>query len=211
MIRRSRRPPYRLFSLLLDYPADEVLAARPELAAAVAALPRSREKAALELFFDYFGAGEPGALQRAYVETFDLQRRASLYLTYFSEGDTRRRGQALLRLKRLYAAAGFELDGRELPDYLPVMLEFAEAGPEGAGRQLLAENRRGLELLRLHLADVGSHYRHLVEGLCAGLPKLRAPDLEAVSRLLREGPPAEQVGLQPYGPPELVGAEAPSR
>lgn len=196
------RPPYKLFSLLLQYPGDELLAERPELKEAIERLPRSRERRQLEAFWTYFGTRARTELEQAYVETFDLQKRSSLYLTFFSEGDTRKRGQALLRLKRLYAAAGFDLQGAELPDYLPVMLEFAELAPEGVGRRLLAEHRHGLELLRLHLTELESPYRHVVEGICAGLPKLRAGELDRVGRLLEEGPPVELVGLRPFTSPK---------
>ena len=198
------RPGYKLLSLLLQYPDDRLLDARPELAEAIRALPRSDGRKALEKFWEYFATEAPSRLQQEYVQTFDLQRRSSLYLTFFSDGDTRKRGQALLRLKRRYAAAGLELQGRELPDYLPAMLEFAELAPDGVGRGLLAEHRRGLELLRIHLTELESPYRHLIEGVCAGLPRLRALDLQAVGRMLREGPPTEQVGLQPFAPPEVV-------
>jgi nitrate reductase molybdenum cofactor assembly chaperone NarJ/NarW len=202
------RPPYKLFSLLLQYPHEDLLAARPEIGEAVSARPRSRERGALERFLAYFTAGTAAELQQTYVETFDLQRRSSLYLTFYTDGDTRKRGQALLRLKRLYRAAGLELESRELPDYLPVMLEFAELAPDRAGARLLAEHRAGLEMLRLHLTKLESPYRHLLDGICAGLPGLGAAELETVGRLLREGPPAEQVGLQPFAPPEVMPIEA---
>ena len=113
-------------------------------------------------------------LERRYVETFDLRRRSSLYLSYYLHGDTRKRGMALLRLKRLYAAAGLELAGGELPDYLPLVLEFAALAPDGAGEALLREHRPSLELLRANLHAAGSPYAQLLDALCAGLPRLIA-------------------------------------
>lgn len=201
-------PPYKLLSVLLQYPDDALLEARDELEAAIAALPRSRERTSLETFWSWFSTTDAGMLRRSYVETFDLQKRSSLYLTFFTEGDTRKRGQALLRLKRLYAAAGLELQPGELPDFLPVMLEFAALVPVRAGERLLAEHRAGIELLRLHLANQASPYVHLLEAVGAGLPRMQAPDLAAVARLVREGPPAEQVGLEPFAPPEVMPVDA---
>jgi nitrate reductase delta subunit len=201
---KRTRPPYQLLSLLLQYPDEQLLSARPELEAAVRALPRSPERAALESFCSFCGSRTARELQQEYVETFDLQKRSSLYLTFYTDGDTRKRGQALLRLKRLYRAAGLQLEGRELPDYLPVMLEFAELAPGDAGARLLAEHRPGLEMLRLHLAELRSPYRHLVEAVCAGLPGLGVAGLETAGRLLREGPPAEQDGLRPFAPPAVM-------
>jgi nitrate reductase delta subunit len=203
------RPPYKLLSLLLQYPSDELLEARADIGAAIAELARCREREGLEAFFAHFGPAPAVELQQAYVETFDLQKRASLYLTSFTEGDTRKRGLALLRLKRLYAMAGLRLEGSELPDYLPVMLEFAALAPEGIGARVLEEHRAGLELLRLHLRERESPYLHLAKAVCAGLPRLGAADLEAVRRLLREGPPSEQVGLRPFAPSDVMPAAGP--
>lgn len=198
------KPPYKILSLLLQYPDQRLLEARPELGAAIDALPRSAERIAVQKFWESFGDASPVRLQQQYVETFDLQRRSSLYLTFYTEGDTRKRGQALLRLKRLYSAAGSEFEGAELPDFLPVLLEFAELSPDSIGRGLLGEHRTGLELLRLHLAELKSPYRFLLDAICSGLPKLGPADLAAVAQLLKSGPPSEQVGLQPFAPPEVM-------
>jgi nitrate reductase delta subunit len=111
---------------------------------------------------------------------------------------------ALVRLKKLYRAAGLPREGSELPDYLPVMLEFAALAPDGIGSHLLAEHRTGLELLRLHLTEARSPYAHLLDAVCAGLPRLRLPELEQVKRLLRDGPPQEEVGLEPYAPSDVM-------
>ncbi|HET7421670.1 MAG TPA: nitrate reductase molybdenum cofactor assembly chaperone [Candidatus Dormibacteraeota bacterium] len=203
-----RRPPYKLLSVLLVYPDVGVFGAKAELEAAITELPLTAERSALERFWSWFSATPARQVQAEYVETFDLQKRSSLYMTFFTEGDTRKRGQALLRLKRLYRGAGLELESAELPDYLPVMLEFAELAPGDAGRRLLAEHRPALELLRLHLTELKSPYRHLIEGVCAGLPRLAPADMDFVRRLLTQGPPAEQVGLQPFAPPEVMPVDA---
>ena len=71
------------------------------------------------------------------MQTFDLDKRSALYLTFYSLGDRRDRGLALLRLKKLYRAAGLPLEGSELPDYLPVMLEFAAVAPPARGELVL--------------------------------------------------------------------------
>jgi nitrate reductase delta subunit len=210
VIRSRRRPgiPYKLLSVLLRYPDQRLVDARAEIAAAVEALPQRRLRDPLQRFVDYLAAGSRRELEQHYVETFDLRRRASLYLTYYVHGDTRRRGMALLRLKRLYAAAGLELAGGELPDYLPLMLEFAALAPGGAGETLLREHRPALELLRGSLRDADSPYAALLDALCAGLPRLSALEREHVRRLAEDGPPSEQVGLQPFAPPEVMPQEA---
>jgi nitrate reductase delta subunit len=149
-------------------------------------------------------------LAARYVETFDLRRRATLELTYYAHGDTRERGMALLRLKKLYRAAGLPMAGSELPDHLTVMLAFAALAPEGFGEALLAEHRPAIELLRLSLHDGESPYADLLDALALLLPALSVSERSEVARLAREGPPDEAVGLEPYGPPEAMpeGAHA---
>jgi nitrate reductase delta subunit len=204
---RGRRAaiPYKLLSVLLRYPDQRLVDAREEIGAAVDSLP---QREALQPFVAYLLAGSPRELEQRYVETFDLRRGASLYLTYYVHGDTRKRGMALLRLKRLYAAAGLELASGELPDYLPLMLEFAALAPADAGETLMREHRPALELLRRNLRDAGSPYADLLDALCAGLPRLSALEREHVRRLGEDGPPSEQVGLQPFAPPEVMPTEA---
>ncbi|WP_043630715.1 nitrate reductase molybdenum cofactor assembly chaperone [Nonomuraea candida] len=135
----------------------------------------------------------PGELAAHYVETFDLQRRCCLYLTYYTDGDTRRRGESLAALKARYRAAGWELLEDELPDFLPVLLEFAALDP--AGVALLREHRAGLELLRAALAERGSPYADVVGAVCDGLPPATAADRDRAARLAAAGPPAESVGV----------------
>lgn len=206
-MRGSRRAvrPYKLLSVLLRYPDERVAGARDELAATVRALPRSAEKEPLGRFADYLVARTPLELAQGYVETFDLRRRSSLYLTYYLHGDTRKRGMALLRLKRLYAAAGgLELAGDELPDYLPLVLEFAALAPPGVGETLLREHRPALELLRRRLREAESPYADILDAVCAGLPRLTPVERRRVQGLAAEGPPSEQVGLEPFAPPEVM-------
>ena len=200
--RRQSSTPYKLLSVLLRYPDRRLVEAREELAAAAAG------NAPLERFVAYLAASTQSELERRYVETFDLRRRSGLYLSYYVHGDTRRRGMALLRLKRLYAAAGLEPTSGELPDYLPLMLEFAALAPAGSGETLLREYRPSLELLRASLRDADSPYADVLDALCRGLPRLSALEREHVRRLAEDGPPDEQVGLQPFAPPEVMPAEA---
>ncbi|WP_405693501.1 nitrate reductase molybdenum cofactor assembly chaperone [Streptomyces coelicoflavus] len=198
----------RLLSLLSQYPDEELAVHRPGLASAVAALPRSPAAAELSAFMDWFTAQEPDALARHYVETFDLRRRSSLYLTYYLHGDTRRRGMALLTLARRYRAAGWDTEGAELPDHLPVVLEFAALAGPGTGEAPLRMHRRGLELIRHALTESGSPYRHLLAALLGLLPPATDADRAAVAKLAADGPPEEEVGLDPYGDGEFAPPSA---
>ena len=144
----------KLLAVLLAYPDDALLEGMPELRAAAAELPRG-ERRAVEGVLDSIAGTPLPELRRAYVETFDFDRRCGLHLTYHTHGDRRQRGLELVRLKRRYAECGLPFDGSELPDYLPVLLEFASLRPE-EGTELLASFRAPLELVRSALHDRGS-------------------------------------------------------
>ena len=210
-MKRSRREtettaapaPWALLSFLLRYPTHAVVAEREAIAAEIAALAPGPARAALERFLAGW-AGDQTALAAGYVETFDLRRRAALELTYYAHGDTRERGMALLRLKKLYRAAGLPADTGELPDHLTVMLAFAALAPPGYGDALLAEHRPAIELLRLSLHELGSPYAHVLDAVAAHLAPLSVTERAEVARLAREGPPEEAVGLEPYGPQEAM-------
>ncbi len=196
---------YRVAALLLEYPDPELLARLPDLHHAVAALP-APGGAALERLITHLEVTPLPALTADYVATFDLRRRCCLYLTYYAYGDTRKRGQALLTFKQAYRGAGMELAADELPDHLCVVLEFAATSDLDQGRGLLLEHRAGLELLRLALGDCGSAYGEALVAVCSTLPPLAGGDREAVARLAAEGPPGEDVGLEPFAPPDYMGA-----
>ncbi|MER6558033.1 nitrate reductase molybdenum cofactor assembly chaperone [Streptomyces sp. NPDC001027] len=193
---------WQVQSLLLAYP-DQRLPDRLTLARRVAATQPRAVADPLEAFAEHAGRTAPGDLAADYVATFDHRRRCCPYLTYYAHGDTRKRGVALLRLKQAYARAGWRLGDDELPDHLAVVLEFAAAEPS-AGARLLTEHRAGLELLRLALRDAGSPWAPVLASVSATLPALRGDDREAVARLAAQGPPDEQVGLDPYAPPGFL-------
>jgi nitrate reductase delta subunit len=212
--RRGRRraataTTYELCSLLLQYPDESLLEARGELIAAVAALPRSPAAAALERFCRWWSGERALDLQQHYVDTFDLQKRCGLYVTFYGEGDRRQRGMALVRLKRLYRSAGLPLEGTELPDFLPVMLEFAARAPAGRGEIVLREHRAAIELLREGLRERESPYADLLDAVCLTLGTASASDRARAIKLAAAGPPGELVGLEPFAPPEVMpSAEA---
>lgn len=196
-------------SLLLDYPDAAMLGRRDLVRTATAGLPDVVRRP-LHVFLDHLQAASPTELAEDYVATFDHRRRCCLYLTYYSYGDTRKRGMALLRLKQAFRAAGVSLAADELPDHLGVVLEFAATADPVVGRRLLQENRAGIELLRLALRDAGSPYTSILEAVSATLPPLAVRESDAVRRLTAEGPPAEEVGLEPFAPPEYMPVRGPA-
>jgi nitrate reductase delta subunit len=209
--RATRAQTYKLCSLLLLYPDEEILAARAGLAEAVAELPASAARDALGRFCAWWGEAEPMELQQHYVDTFDLHRRSGLYVTFYGEGDRRQRGAALLRLKRMYRAAGLPMEEGELPDYLPAMLEFAAAAPGGQGEIVLREHRSAIELIRLSLHDRATRYSEVLDAVCRTAGELSAADRARAISLAAAGPPQELVGLEPFAPPEVMPIEGARR
>jgi nitrate reductase delta subunit len=194
----------KLCSLLLQYPDDDLIGARPEVVEAVAGLRAGRKRRALTGFTAWWAAQNPGDLRSAYVETFDFDRANALHLTYHSHGDGRGRGVALIKLKRRYDEAGLVLETSELPDFLPLMLEFADIAPD-PGRAALTSHRAQLEVLRRSLHAAASPWAAVLDVVCADLPRLSRREERAAERMAADGPPEELVGLEPYG--EAVPAE----
>ncbi len=200
----ERATVYKLCSLALQYPDEELIAARDELAAVAAELAHEPPAASLRQFFSWFTSTSPLELAKGYVQTFDLDKHSALYVTFYSAGDRRDRGLVLLRLKKLYRAAGLPLEGSELPDYLPVMLEFAAAAPPAQGELVLSEHRAAIELVRLSLSEQHSPYAHVLDAVCGQLGGLPAKERLSLDRLIAEGPPQELVGLEPFAPAEVM-------
>lgn len=202
---------HRIASLLLEYPGDDLVALLPVLRAATAEVT-GPPREPLDRLLDHVAATPLADLQADYVATFDLRRRCSPYLTYYAHGDTRKRGVALVEFKEAYRAAGMEHVGEELPDHVAVVLEFASTdGPaQEAGLRLLLDHRAGLELLRMALRDGGSPWADALAAVCATLPPLGADEATAVARLAAAGPPGEDVGLEPFGPPTTMEAAQPA-
>ncbi len=199
--------PYKLASVLLQYPTAALFDGLDQLDAAARGGRPAAARAAFGRFLGWLRATAPTEVAQHYVETFDLGRRCALYLTYFRYGDTRKRGMSLLAVKTAYRTAGFTPTGDELPDYLPMVLDFAAICPRGEA--LLRAHRGDLELLRRALRQAGTPYADVLDAVCAQLPRLARRDVSVVERAWTDGPPAEDVGLEPFAPPGyLTGMES---
>ncbi|MEV4542012.1 nitrate reductase molybdenum cofactor assembly chaperone [Micromonospora echinaurantiaca] len=192
----------RAASLLLRYPDDEVTAALPVLRAALDELPAPLAGPLGEVAAHREGT-PAGQLRAAYVELFDFRRRCCLHLTYYTCGDTRKRGEALVGFAAAYRRAGLAVVGGELPDFLPAVLDLTAV--DDGGWRLLREHRVGLDLLVEALGREKSVYRHAVVAVREMLPPAGPAELAAAARLARTGPPVEQVGLEPFGLVDTTG------
>jgi nitrate reductase delta subunit len=194
----------QLCALLLRYPDATLLDLCAAMREAASVLPTASAEP-LNAFLSYLAETEPLAVQQHYVETFDMRRKCSPYLTYWTFGDTRNRGMALLHFKEVYRLEGLTIDDSELPDHLSVVLEFA--AQSALGEDLLGEHRAVLELLHRALIDAGSPYQHVLAAVLATTPPLSAEGARRMHQIAREGPPTETVGmagpidisLSPYG------------
>lgn len=142
-------------------------------------------------------------LQEFHVQEFDLSRRHALHLTYWTDGDTRRRGEVLAAIKQTYRDSGLVVEtGGELPDFLPMVLEFAARGDHDRGLGILNSYRASLELLRLGLKGDKLPQEGIVEAICLELPGELANNRAEVQQLygaeFLDNPPVEQVGLTTY-------------
>jgi nitrate reductase delta subunit len=197
LAQRDRQLVWRIAALLLDYPSEQTLAMVGQLTDAATVLPEE-VRAHLSECLEYLRTTPPLELAADYVATFDMRRRASLHLTFYAYGDTRKRGMALLRFKHAYRHAGVELGDEELPDHLPVLLEFAATVDPIGGERLLGEHVPVLELLRLSLSDNGSPYAGVLAAIGATLPPPTTADRRRIAELAAQGPPEEEVGLEPF-------------
>ncbi|MER5912643.1 nitrate reductase molybdenum cofactor assembly chaperone [Streptomyces sp. NPDC001982] len=145
-------------ALCLTYPDEDFVARLPLLREAA---PQLRE------FIDHATVTPLGELAEHYVRVFDFRNRHSLYLSWWHDGDTRRRGMSLVRFKDLYRAHGLEFSGEELPDFLPAVLEFAA---RTGNTDPLVEHHDALEQLRSRLTDFGTPYASVLDAVCATLP-----------------------------------------
>ena len=190
-------------SLLLGYPDEQLLERVGLMRDATTRLPAAVSDP-LTAFLAHLEAIPLPEMAAGFVSTFDHQRRCCLYLTYFEHGDTRNRGVALLRFKTAYRESDMLLSDDELPDHLGVLLEFGATADIAVARGLLLAHRAGLELLRLALEDAHSPWALVLKAVSATLPPLVGDDREAVMKLAAQGPPAEEVGLAPFAPPEYM-------
>ena len=131
----------RVLARLLDYPGAEMRAALPGLLAVLVeeqALTPER-LAELKALIATLQQADTYAVEARYVESFDRGRATSLHLFEHVHGDSRERGPALVDLQQTYQSGGMFFEASELPDFLPVVLEFASTQPPETARAFLGE------------------------------------------------------------------------
>jgi nitrate reductase delta subunit len=158
---------FRAFSALLSYPSEEMRSALPEIANAISATPlvAPRERRDLLDLIDEIGRGKLLEAEERYVDLFDRGRALSLHLFEHLHGESRDRGKAMVELKQIYERAGFELSTRELPDYLPVVLEYLSCRDIAEAQAMLADCAHILKTIGRSLIARRSRYAAVLQAL----------------------------------------------
>ena len=194
---------YKVLAALLCYPTREVIDSLDEMAAvldAERALPAA-ERRGLQELMDQLRASDLMDAEARYVELFDRARSLSLHLFEHIHGESRERGQAMVDLLGHYRAQGLEIANGELPDYLPLFLEFLSLRPPAQARQHLAEVVDIISVLAARLEKRGTPYRAPLRALEA----LAARRVDGAA--IREAVAAEQPDDSPAS--RAAGEEAP--
>ena len=182
---------FKVLSALLCYPTAELKSAAPELKAALdaEALLPPRVAAMVARLVDDLATRDLTDAQERYVFLFDRTRSLSLHLFEHVHGESRERGQAMVDLLALYERHGLALSARELPDYLPLFLEFLSTRPVAEARALLAQPLHILNALTDRLRKRDSVYEGVFRALEA-LAKDAAPadELEVLPEQAQDDP-----------------------
>ena len=156
------RKVFTLLSLLLQYP-DRPWLELDQLRPMVSRLESAQIQNHMVQFLDYMEHKPWEQLAEQYVATFDFSESSNMDLTSLLCPDDRKRGQVLATLKSIYSQAGLDVDSGELPDYLPMILEFLSTADREASAEVLGIVRPGMEKLWQQLEKDGSPYAGVLE------------------------------------------------
>jgi nitrate reductase molybdenum cofactor assembly chaperone NarJ/NarW len=219
----------KVIALMLNYPTQDVQQHHSELVMAISNAheipPDMRMNLAATL--DTIYQGDLLDAQENYGLLFDQGRSCSLHLFEHVHGESRDRGQAMVDLMNIYESNGFSLDAKELPDYLPLLLEYLATRPALEAREWLADVSHIIAQICAHLYERDKHYGVLLEALLiiGGAQQLLAPmkkqiagkepdhTLDAIDKEWEEtavtfGAPDQSCGLHSNHKPKTGGAEA---
>jgi nitrate reductase delta subunit len=155
---------YTILSRLLDYPDAELMASLPEIINQLKQDPTvtEHELDAVMQLISWMQLHDLTGLQGDYVQTFDMTPEHDLHLTHHLFGDDRGRGPALIDLSEYYKGMGLELEEGEIPDYLPLILEFVSTLDEMQARIFLGDAAKVLKVLAENLEKKDSPYARLI-------------------------------------------------
>lgn len=186
---------FKAFSALLSYPTPALKAAAADIRAVVHADAPGPIWAIdkIDGLLDELETQDIFELQERYVFLFDRTRSLSLHLFEHVHGESRDRGQAMVDLKELYGRGGLDIDANELPDFLPLFLEYLSTRPADEARRLLAEPIAVIVALKERLSKRKSPYAAILSVLEA---MAKAAPLESDIEELRRAPDDDPTDLE---------------
>lgn len=200
---------FKALGIFLWYPEEEWLAGVGELCDLIEReqLLVADDVAALRAFANELRSGDLFDTQERYVDAFDRVRSLSLHLFEHVHGESRDRGQAMVDLAEIYKEKGFVLAKSELPDFLPVFLEFLSSLPKDEALEMLSEPAHVLVALGKRMAERSSPYATVLNCLI----RLAGRQPEKIERMLSAAMPtfAQLDKEWEEKPIEFLGAEAP--
>ncbi|MDC3413509.1 nitrate reductase molybdenum cofactor assembly chaperone [Aquibacillus sp. 3ASR75-11] len=166
-----------LASIFLQYPDEMFANSMEELQTEANKLGDESIITSFHNFIDQTSNTSLEELCQNYVYTFDFGRGTNLYVTYAEHGEQRGRGAVLANIKKKYEAAGFEMKNNgELPDYLPLMLEFASVSSFEAGTDLLKEYESQIIAIHKQLLEMNSPYQFVLQAILTILEMVPVPE-----------------------------------
>ena len=176
---------FKVLSALLSYPTEALIEAAPEFVAVLDAekLVPAVRRAAIDGLIEEIAAGDLYDLQERYGLLFDRSKTLALHLFEHVHGESRDRGQAMVDLKAMYENAGLFIAANELPDYVPLFLEFLSIRPLSEARELLGQTAHILAALAERLGRRESNYKAMFDALVAIATE--APRRDIVEELLK--------------------------
>lgn len=184
----TRRMVCKLISYLLQYPDTEWREGLQGVKEAAQSISDETVNQILLTFVDEAQVVSSIEWQDSYVRTFDFDKKSNLYLTYALHGDERDRGPALIELKRRYEAAGFYMEVSELPDYLPMVLEFVAEAPEEDALGVLSSCHKALVTMSKSIAGQKSPYGPLLSLMLQVIPEPPASDVPEQEETVNQQP-----------------------
>ena len=185
---------FRVLSALLSYPTDALIDAASEFLAVLDAekLVPSACRGSVDALIEEIAVGELYDLQERYGLLFDRSKTLALHLFEHVHGESRDRGQAMVDLKGMYENAGLVIAANELPDYVPLFLEFLSTRPVNEARELLGQTAHIFAALAERLGRRQSSYKAVFDALVAIAAE--APRRDIVDELLKT-PDADPMDL----------------
>lgn len=182
---------YKILSLLLSYPSNDLQQFLVEVGAELEAekllCPEKIE--AIEKFTSQFSKMDLIDWQANYVQLFDNSRSASLHLFEHIKGDSKDRGQAMVDMLDFYTENGMQLSANELPDYIPVFLEFLSTLKVEEAAELLAEPVHIIQRIFLALDEKKNPYRHVLSAIVSLSGRL--PDENVIKAVIKNEKPLD--------------------